>query len=38
MENWKKDKMKNEHEVFEWWMEEKNIEGQMSLDDYNYEW
>lgn len=28
---------KNEYEVFSWWMEEKNIEGQYTLDDYEYE-
>lgn len=27
---------KNEYEVFAWWMEEKNIEGQMSLEDYDF--
>lgn len=26
----------NEYDVFSWWMEEKNIEGQYSLDDYEY--
>lgn len=39
-ELWKKGaktSWKNEHEVFEWWMENKNIEGQMSIEDYEYE-
>ena len=39
-ELWKKGvktSWKNEHEVFEWWMEDKNIGGQMSIQDYGFE-
>lgn len=28
--------MENEYDVFAWWMEEKDIKGQYSLDDYEY--
>lgn len=29
-------KWENEYDVFAWWMEEKDIKGQYSLDDYEY--
>ncbi len=41
IEIWKtgrKTRWKNEYEVFEWWMENKQLDGQMSIKDYGYDW
>lgn len=41
IEIWKtgrKTRWKNEYEVFERWMENKQLDGQMSIKDYGYDW